>query len=104
MIEQLQEIQREKEKKTVATNNNNDKSPAKDRVWFQIYAHTHKKIWRDSESEIMKWMHRTKQLGKITNHIQKKDEEKDLQQRQNAIESESKQTGKEWDGRSTCKN
>lgn len=41
MIEQLQEIQREKEKKTVATNNNNDKSPAKDRVWFQIYAHTH---------------------------------------------------------------
>lgn len=43
MIEQLQEIQREKEKKTVATNNNNDKSPAKDRVWFQIYAHTQKK-------------------------------------------------------------
>lgn len=68
------------------------------------YMHTHTKIWRDSESEIMKWMHRTKQLGKITNHIQKKDEEKDLQQRQNAIESESKQTGKEWDGRSTCKN
>lgn len=46
MIEQLQEIQKEKEKKTVATNNNNDKSPAKDRVWFQIYAHTKKNMKR----------------------------------------------------------